>query len=881
VTEPPKDRIGAYRLARRLGSGGMGEVFLAWDDRLERPVAVKRMRLDRDRGGARRERFRREARTAAKLNHPNVVQIFDLVEAGEETGDWIVMEYVQGRSLADLLKETSGLPLEAAVDLARQVAAGLAAAHALGLVHRDLKGENVMVTPAGQAKILDFGLAHSLASGKGERLTGPGVVVGTWRAMSPEQAEGGPADARSDLFSLGVLLYEMLAGRSPFLGETPFETVHNVTETPPEPLDRIRTDLPAGLVALVGSLLEKDPERRPASAAQVVEELRRLATTSSEPPPSGWVFPRTGATSASGEESTVIGGPIGLDASFLGSGRNRKRWRRPVWIASVAVAVVVVLGVLWARGSLRSAEPLRVAVLPPAVQGGPSDELDFAAFGALKGVVRILSSLEGVTVIEPSQFRDLQGGTREIARAVSADEVLATVIDDRGTQAGVSLRRIRGRDGEVLWSGRVEEPLDPGQALTLARGLEALLREGYDRRARRGTPELAARAADYTEYLRLLRRVDAGKGAWAPELDRLSAILAGSPRFLDAYVQAATLAVHLYDDTKNPAYLERARSSLRRARLLGPGVPDVLANEVRLAVTEGDWASAEQRIAELDRIVPGDVRVPLQRYFLALQRGRLNQAIFWMRDVVQRQPSWRRLVALSELEARTGQLAPARQHLAGALRLAPGNTWVLAKMGEVELAYGDLSRAEQIYRGLVHAGPQRSDLTNLGLIHYLLGRYAEAAADYRRALEIEPGHLTATLNLADAEQALGHRREAGELHRQVLAALDAKEHGASLLPIERTFRAQCLAYLGEDRNAVEVALGALQESPEDADVVYQSSLVLAVAGERASALALARKALSLGYQPRWLAVPAFSSLQSEPAFRELLARPPSPGANLR
>jgi eukaryotic-like serine/threonine-protein kinase len=275
------------------------------------------------------------------------------------------------------------------------------------------------------------------------------------------------------------------------------------------------------------------------------------------------------------------------------------------------------------------------------------------------------------------------------------------------------------------------------------------------------------------------------------------------------------------------------------------------------------------------------VRVPLQRYFLALQRGRLNQAIFWMRDVVQRQPSWRRLVALSELEARTGQLAPARQHLAGALRLAPGNTWVLAKMGEVELAYGDLSRAEQIYRGLVHAGPQRSDLTNLGLIHYLLGRYAEAAADYRRALEIEPGHLTATLNLADAEQALGHRREAGELHRQVLAALDAKEHGASLLPIERTFRAQCLAYLGEDRNAVEVALGALQESPEDADVVYQSSLVLAVAGERASALALARKALSLGYQPRWLAVPAFSSLQSEPAFRELLARPPSPGANLR
>jgi tetratricopeptide (TPR) repeat protein len=172
----------------------------------------------------------------------------------------------------------------------------------------------------------------------------------------------------------------------------------------------------------------------------------------------------------------------------------------------------------------------------------------------------------------------------------------------------------------------------------------------------------------------------------------------------------------------------------------------------------------------------------------------------------------------------------------------------------------------------VSSGPQRSDLTNLGLIHFLLGRYGDAAADYRRALQIEPGHLTATLDLADAEQALGHRKEAGELYRQILATLEAKERGAALLPIERVFRAQCLAYQGERGKAVEAALNAFQESPQDADVVYQASLVLAVAGERASALALARKALSLGYQPRWFEVPAFGSLRSEPAFREMLAR---------
>ncbi|HTG31450.1 MAG TPA: protein kinase [Thermoanaerobaculia bacterium] len=870
MTEP-NDRIGAYRLVRRLGSGGMGEVFLAWDGRLERTVAAKRMRPDRDRGGARRERFRREARAAARLNHPNVVQIFDLVESGDEAGDWIVMEYVQGRSLADLLRN-GPLPPGAAVDLARQVAEGLAAAHAQGLVHRDLKAENVMVTSAGQAKILDFGLARPLESGTGETLTGDGMVMGTWRSMSPEQAAGDTADARSDLFSLGVLLYETLAGRSPFLGKTPIETLRNVTGAPPEPLDGLRPELPPELIALVASLLEKDPGRRPATAEQVARDLRALAARPELSPPSGWALPAAGSATAEGEMPTVIEGPIGMRGSFIDS----RRWTRPrrlAWIAAFAVAALaVLLGVIGTRHSRKAAGPLRVAVPPPARLGNGGEAIDFAAFGIQNIVLRTLSSLDGVTAIDPSQFREVQGGNREIARAISAGEVLATTLEGKGKKAEISLRRIRGSDEEILWQGRVEESLDPRDALMLARDVSAVLREAFEGRVpRKGSPGLEVRAADYAEFLRIKRRVEAGRGAWAPELERLNAILSGSPRFLDAYIQAASLAIYLYEDSKNPAYLERARSSLRRARLLAPELPDVLSIEIRLAVTEGDWVSAEQLIAELERLVPGDPRPLVQRASLAYQRGRLDEAVSWMRQVVQRVPTWRNLVTLSGWEARTGQLAEARRHLAGALLLAPGNTWVLAKMGEVELAYGDLSRAEKIYRGLVNASPQRSDLTNLGLIHFLLGRYEDAAADYRRALQIDPGHITVTLDLADAELALGHRREAAELHRQILAALEAKERGAALLPIEQTFRAQCLAYLGESRKAVDIALGALQGSPEDADVVYQSALVLAVSGERASALSLVRKALSLGYQPRWFGVPAFDSLRSDPAFREMLA----------
>src|SRR3954465_10993262 len=190
---PKPARIGPYRLARRLGQGGMGEVFLAWDERLGRRVALKCIRREAP-TAEERERFRREASAAARLSHPAVVRIYDLVE--DAAGDALVFEYIEGRTLRELLNE--GLPsLDLATRLAREIAEGLAAAHASGLVHRDLKAENVMVTPDGHAKILDFGLAKSsLDEPEDDSLTAHGAVLGTFHAMSPEQASGEPVDAR-------------------------------------------------------------------------------------------------------------------------------------------------------------------------------------------------------------------------------------------------------------------------------------------------------------------------------------------------------------------------------------------------------------------------------------------------------------------------------------------------------------------------------------------------------------------------------------------------------------------------------------------------------------------------------------------------------------
>ena len=248
----------------------MGAVYRAWDERLQRPVAVKRVlpeRLDE----TSRQRLLREAQAVAGLNHPAIVQIYDIVEA--DAADWIVLELVDGRTLQSLI-ESGRLGLAEAVTLAREVAEGLAEAHAKGIVHRDLKTENVMITRSFHAKILDFGLAKSLQQAHDPMISGYGSVLGTGRAMSPEQAMGEEVDQRSDLFSFGTLLFEAVTGQQPFRGTSTFNTLTKVCSAPHTPARRLNRRIPVELSNLIDRLLEKNPEHRPQSAREVVVELR-------------------------------------------------------------------------------------------------------------------------------------------------------------------------------------------------------------------------------------------------------------------------------------------------------------------------------------------------------------------------------------------------------------------------------------------------------------------------------------------------------------------------------------------------------------------------------------------------------------------------------
>ena len=315
----PVERIDHFRVLGELGAGGMGKVYEAHDEKLDRLVAVKVIHPKILDNADARKRFLREARANAKLSHPSIVQIYHLVEW--EGRDCIVMEKVEGVSLREQLR-AGALEPGAVLMLGRQIADGLAAAHAKGLVHRDIKAENIMVSDGGsRAKILDFGLAKELFS-EDVLLSQPGAVMGTLHSMSPEQAQGRLVDARSDLFSLGVLLYEMVTGQSPFRGRDARHTVTLVLTHRQPSADRVRPGVPVPMARLLDELLEKDPARRPQSAAALRDAFDRLAPGDVAPVPIDAAQQETRPPSASTETTRPVADVSSSEATEVMSGRR-------------------------------------------------------------------------------------------------------------------------------------------------------------------------------------------------------------------------------------------------------------------------------------------------------------------------------------------------------------------------------------------------------------------------------------------------------------------------------------------------------------------------------------------------------------------------------
>jgi eukaryotic-like serine/threonine-protein kinase len=854
----PSDlQIGVYRVLGFLGSGGMGDVFLAQDDRLKRRVAIKRIRVGAPLNPQARERLRREAVAAATLNHPAIVHIYDIVD--EPSGEAIVMEYVEGRTLAQVLA-AERLPAPQAIAIARQVAEGLAAAHATGLIHRDLKTQNVMVTSGGQAKILDFGLAKRLVTPSGEdSLTGEGTLMGTTRAMSPEQAEGLELDARSDLFSLGVLLYEICTGRSPFRGESTTKTLLKIIGEPPVPAADLNPDLPAPLDSLIDELLQKDRARRPTGAARVAErlaEIERLpALRTLELPPVTTAGPD--ATGSADERPT---------RARAASTRPR---RVALWSLVAAVAVLALAATLAVRFHPRRsapARPLAVLVQEPKIASAADDERSrLAAFALRDAIVRTLAGLEGVEPIGPDELPPGALSVQAAARAVAADEVVLPTVACEGPWCRVSLRRQRGADAHVVMdTGSFDVSSEPLDSLALADAVALHLREAFaDHPPRSAAERLEVKSADYPRYLALRRRMETGEVLGRAEIDALEDVTRSSPGLVSAYILAAGAARALPDHA-------RAERILREADAVHRDDPRLLAERVALEIDRGRIADASAALARLERLAPGDVRVWRGRAALLAREGKLAQAAEMQTRLVRERPSWKNLWYLADVEMTLADVRGARAHLDQLLQVSPGNPRGLAKMAELEWKMGDPAKAARIYEGLLKEKVTRQNLSNLGWSLLLAKDYAGAAAAYRRGLELEPDHLLSRLNLGIASEGAGEAKAARRLYEDLLARIAQRERKGALTGPERLIKAQALARLGDPVAAVALTIEALGEGDREPQVLFQAAVIYALCGEQNHAIVQAREARRRGLSAKWLGIPGFESLRAAPAFQELL-----------
>ena len=268
-------QLGEFRLLRRLGRGGMADVYLADQTSLNRRVAVKVLRPDLQTDEAHLKRFQREAIAAGGLNHPNIVQVYGIAES--DGHHFIAEEYVQGLNLREYLNRKGPPEARLALYIMRQITSALAAAGEAGIVHRDIKPENILMTRRGEVKVADFGLAQLTESGEPVSLTQDGVTMGTPLYMSPEQISGKPLDSRSDIYSFGVTCYHMLSGRPPFRGHTGMAVAACHLKDEPEPLETLRSDLPHELCALVHKTMAKNPDDRFADPRALQAELRKLS----------------------------------------------------------------------------------------------------------------------------------------------------------------------------------------------------------------------------------------------------------------------------------------------------------------------------------------------------------------------------------------------------------------------------------------------------------------------------------------------------------------------------------------------------------------------------------------------------------------------------
>jgi eukaryotic-like serine/threonine-protein kinase len=754
-------QIGHYQVLNRIGRGGMGEVFLAQDTSLGRRVALKLLRSDFTRNEERLRRFRQEARAASALNHPNILTIHEIVQEGSL--HFMATEYVEGETLREHISRAR-MALGQVLDVAVQVASALAAAHNAGIVHRDIKPENIMLRTDGYVKVLDFGLAKltekeevapaaSQTPTRAQVKTTPGTVMGTVAYMSPEQARGKEVDARTDIFSLGAVLYEMLTGRMAFAGETTADVLGALLHKEPLPLKEIAPDTPTELQHIVSKALRKEADERYQTMKSLLADLRTLKNemefaaklersaaperneaTSAAQGPAPVVTANAEVAGASTQAAAVR--PTS-SAEFIASGI--KQHKRGITIALVALLLAALGFGYWYSGrpSSTTTQIESIAVLPFLNASGDAN-LDYLSDGLSESLINKLSQLPHLKVIARSSSFKYSGENidiQEVARKLGVQGIVMGKVLLRGDNLSIRVEMVDARDNKQLWgeqyNRKATDTLVVQQeiAQTIAEKLRLKLTgEQKQQLAKRPTenPEAYQLYLNGQFYFRKNGFENVRKA-----LDYFNQSVALDPKFALAWIGIADVyrwfsGYSMLDSQEANA---KARTAVSRALELDESLADAHRALAGIKLDEWDWGGAEREYKRAIELDPNRTNAHnYYSYYLSIVMGQHAEA-------------------LAEIKL-AQELDPLR------INLRVGEGTILLHARRYDEAIAKLQEA-------IRLEPDNIDAHfYLGFSYAMKGRYAEAIAEYQKTMSLNKENSAGLCYLGYALAMSGKRGEA-------------------------------------------------------------------------------------------------------------------------
>jgi serine/threonine-protein kinase len=836
----------------------MGEVYLAEDTRLGRQVALKRPSEAWLSMPDARERLHREASAAGRLNHPNIAAIYDVLDVDSQP--YIVMEYVEGESLARVLRR-GALPLDNAIAVGTEIAGALAAAHAKGIVHRDLKPANISLTPDGHAKVLDFGLAKgpapkdASAQGDLNTITVPGQAMGTPGYSSPEQLVGAPADPRDDIFSLGVVLYELLTGRRPFDGNDSLELAMATMTKTPMPVHQVNPAVPEAISAIVARAMARDRDDRYKSADQLRTELRRL-------------------THALSTDVTHL-----IDSGALRvAGRRRRRVVQS--LAAIALVAAISAGVWWWRGGPGRAAGTRPPVLGVMAFANSSGESDTPLAASMRDLlIARLANTPGLVLLAKSAIDEAarqHADPRVLARDLAATHLLETTLQRSGRDLTLSATLSRGDSGVIVWTDSVSAPDSNVAELQrrLADGIRGALliptaAAGDRTQSNAGTNDVLA-LTHYGRATILLERPDV-----AGNLARAEALLREAtkrdPKFALAWARLGDTYWENYKSSGDSKWASEAVNATNMALTLDQRQPEVWIALAKINEGTGRREAALSALNKALELQPtGDEAHQLMGQILQAMGRRQEARAQYLEAIALRPDYWRHYSMLGAFYYSIGSYPEAIAAFTRVTRLAPDNARGFHNLGAVYYRIGDSGNALANYEKALAISPRPETRSAIGNIHYDEGRYDTALAAFLEAAKGSENDGVLRGNVGDAYARLGRVEEARQAWRE---AVRLEQQTLAVNPNDANTLARVALWEAKagDRAAAEGHITrALTMGAGDAEVLYYSAVVRALAGDTERALASLEQAVKSGYSAQLAAKDRdLDAIRDTPRFRAL------------